>query len=202
MTRRPALAYLVEAVDLESTRESVSDAARRSQRAEHGAEALRSQRDVIAGLEAASLALGNHDYVPRPIAEWLSNGISLYLSGRRETLDDALGLSKPGRAQPRRRKSEERQLRAALGRMFGLQVLGATIPQAAALVGWSSGEYSVSTLIDRYRRGGYTDQLRQILAFGLPPVDPEAVLAEYPDKPLEVVQAKAAIRALYAKRKT
>lgn len=201
MTRRLPVDALVEEVELELDEHTLMSGQYRRKRIDERVARLRTKRDALAGLLAAKEALEHHDYVPRAVAEWMANGIALYLSGRRKSLDDALGLVKPGRAHPLRRAKEEHALRSALGRMFHLHILGATIPQAAALVAAKTPDYAVDTLIDRYRRGGYTADVKKVLALNLMSIDPTETLAEYPDQPLEVRQAKDAIRAMYVKRR-
>jgi hypothetical protein len=161
---------------------------------------MRTSGDVLAGLLAAQESLENHDYVPRAVAEWLAKGIALYLSGRHRSLDAALGLNKGGAAQPLRKHREERALKGKLAEMFHLHLLGATIPQAATLVASVNPGDSVNTLEDRYRRGGYTANVKQLRALHPEPMDPTEALAGFPDYPLEVAQAKASILAMYAKR--
>lgn len=163
---------------------------------------FRRTHDPLVALAGAQLALEHDLVVPPSIARWLLYGLSRppsKLNGPRMSIDAALGLNKPGKASPFRRQQEEHALRAALGRMFHLQTLDADIPQAAALVA-QVVDFTFDTLVDRYRRGGYTAELNKLKP--LQPTDPEPALAEYPDGPLEVMQAKAAIRAMYAKRRS
>lgn len=183
MSKRTAITSLVEAAAFETDEQTTSSARYRAGRIKELGGKFTSEHDPVVGLVAAHLALSNHDYVPRGVAEWLANGIALYMGGRRKTLDDALGLSAPGRASPLRRSKEARALRAALGRMYSLQMLGATIPQAAAMVETITPNYTAATLADRYRRSGYTADLRvlqqHIMDIGMPPFDPEPELAAY-----------------------
>lgn len=160
--------------------------------------------DPLARLRLARTVFDAKDEVPRWMHEWLAHALALYLGGRAKSLDDAFGLGLRGRANPMRRAKELQARRAALSRMFSLCARGATIHQAAVLVAQVSS-YSTATLEGHYRRGGYTAELEWMQAdhpwLAASWGDPEAVLAEYPDEPLEVAQAKAAIRAMHAKRR-
>jgi len=163
-------------------------------------------RDPIARLRLARAVFDAKDEVPRWMHEWLAHALALYLGGRAKSLDEAFGLDKRGKANPMRRAKEARARRAALSGMFGLCMCGATIRDAAVLEAQVSG-YSAATLEGHYRRGGYTAEIKAmqaehplVVAF-LMSSDLESRLAEYPDGPLEVAQAKAAIRAMYAKRR-
>lgn len=191
---------LIEIAAAELDPHSLEAGRYRLQRTATRLSALRVSRDVIAGLLAARDALENHEYVPRGIAEWLSNGIGLYLSGQAKSLDSALGLSgERGRSPPLSKVRDDHARKARLGEMFHLHILGATIPQAATLVASVNPGVSVETLIDRYRRGGYSADRARLLALGMPQIDPADALSRYPDEPLAVAQAKAAILAMYAK---
>lgn len=202
MTRRLPVDALVEDAERELDEHTLVSGQYRRKRIDERVARLRTKRDALAGLLAAKDALEHHDHVPRAVAEWLANGIALYLAGRRKSLDDALGLSKSGHAQPLRKAKEDHALRTALSRMLHLNLVGATIPQAAVLVAAVTPRYAVDTLIDRYRRGGYTAEVRQAQSASITTaLDPEEALAEYPDQPLDVRQAKDAIRAMYAKRR-
>ena len=156
--------------------------------------------DVLAGLRAVRIAVEFDRPLPRWTGSWLHSGLGLYLPGRRPTLDDALGLSKSGRADPRRALRDTHALLGALGRMFGLHLMGATIDQAALLVSRLSPEFARETLRDRYARGGYGKEalaLRRQYPSPAPLV--EAALSEYPDNPIEVREAKRAILKMSAK---
>lgn len=171
------------------------------------AQRFRREGDVMAGLRAAHEQLLNKEPLPRRVAEWLSNGIANYLCGRSKTLDEALGLNKPGKSNPRRKERDKNTLSEALRSMYELQVLGAAIPNAAALVASVSPGHSASTLEARYRRGGISKDALALRRekFNFPRelgvwwFAPERVLARFPDAPLELAQAKDAIRAAYAK---
>lgn len=203
-TRRLPLDGLVEEAAHELDEHKLGERLYRRKRADERVSRLRTKHDPLAGLMAAQEALANHDYVPRLVAQWLSQGIGMYLSGRYKSLDAALGLKKAGRAHPLRKAKEDHALRAALSEMYWLNLLGATITQAAALVHTTSPGHAVNTLIDRYRRGGYSEGVKEMRKLGMPfrgGDDPDRTLAKYPDADLEVRQAKAAVRAVYAKRR-
>jgi hypothetical protein len=178
---------------------------------------FREDKDVVAALMGTRIALAHGAPVPPSIAGWLESGVAMLLNGERKSIDEALGLKKKGRANPLRAAKEAAKLRAALNRMLVLQRVGASIPEAATLVASLSPDFKQSTLIDRYRRSGYTEEaadadrrVRDWLArqgnrlsgLSFATSDPENTLAGYPDRPLAVKQAKAAIRAKYAKRRT
>lgn len=162
------------------------------------AELLQWDRDRIALLKGLHRALSDAVPVPTFLANVLTDAIALYLSGRCKSMDEALGLSRPGKP-PRLIAKQSHELRAALGRMFALQLVGATVPQAALLVSRLSAEFTQTTLEDRYRRGGYSDRMKATRALGPLGIDPAAVLADYPNTPREVAKAKASIRSMYAK---
>ncbi len=159
--------------------------------------------DQMAALSGAMLALEHGVPLPRRIAFWLRYGILYYATGKRESIDAGLGLNAVGRANPRRRHAEAVAMRIALSRMFFLRGLGASVPQAAALVATLSKEFSASTLAYECRRSGHLAGVADLRALARrDTVDLESTLAEYRDYPLEAAQAKAAIRAMYAKRRS
>lgn len=168
------------------------------------AELLQWDRDPIALLKGLHWALSDSVPVPKHIADVLSSAISRYLEKRpgAETLDKALDLVRPGHLTRRAADKLAQARRAALGRMFALQLVGASVPQAALLVSRLSPDFKPSVLEDRYRRGGYGARLKDTRAMvGRTELDPAGMLAEYPDAPRDVARAKAAILAMYAKRR-
>jgi hypothetical protein len=175
---------------------------------EEAAREFKRTKNPMFALYAAKLAAEGQMPLPRNVAQWLSVGIGCYLHGRhaaldragQRSLDRALGLKQPGHASPMRIK-EDFTRKAALGRMLHLQLLGATIPDAALLVSRLSPDHTRNTLESLYRRGGYTSIANAIKEARHSAEDPESTLAEYPDRPPEVMQAKAAIRSMYAKRR-
>lgn len=175
---------------------------------EDAAREFKRTKNPMFALYAAKLAAEGKLPLPRNVAQWLSDGIGYYLHGRQaaidhagqRSLDRALGLKQPGRASPIRIKDDFTR-KAALGRMLHLQLLGATIAEAALLVSRLSPDHTRNTLESLYRRGGYTSVANAIKAARHSAEDPESALAEYPDSPPEVMQAKAAIRAMYAKQR-
>jgi hypothetical protein len=158
--------------------------------------------DLLVALHGVTVALEHGQPVPRRIAAWLNAAFGLYLHGRRNSLDEALGLKAAGRASPRRKEEESRTQKAALSQMLHLQSLGATIPEAALLVGRLSPDLKATTLEDRYRRSGYSQTAKEIKrALAHNHQDLDSALSQYPDTPLEARQAKERIRAMYAKSK-
>lgn len=161
--------------------------------------------DRLAGLAALQLAAANGLPIPRRVASWLDHGIGYYIHQRprakdgsgRPSLDHALGIS----GNDLRKQKDADALVAAMGRMLWLQVLGATADQAATLVASLDPSLTQATLCDRYRRSGRGKAAREVIAALVVPPSPEETLAEYPaDNYPGVREAKAAIRAEYAKR--
>lgn len=141
--------------------------------------------------------------IPPRIAAWLKKALDVYSSGAAPTMDAAMGLA--GRGRPARRQVHERnRLQGALARMYVLHVAGATIEQAATLVARLSPDFTVSTLIDRYKRSGMGRRAiseRPTMQRHWHSTEIETILAEYPDKPLAAKQAKDAIRKVYARHR-
>lgn len=160
--------------------------------------------DVMEALSWIAFASKHGHKIPRRIGEWLRAGIDAYRAGQARTLDAALGLTGSGHANPRRRMTERAALQGALARMAVLQMLGATIPQAAAMVATLSPDWKRTTLADRYRRRGRSRDalaIRREVLSRWRRGEVEQVLAEYPDRAGEVAEGKAAIRAMYAKHR-
>lgn len=154
--------------------------------------------DLVAGLLAVSISVNAGAVVPTKIAQWFANSCGVYLGGRASSLDEALGLRRPGKSNPRRARKESLERKGALGNMLYLHAVGATIDQAAVLVSQLPPKFAESTLRDRYARSGYGAtalQLRKELITTRK--DIERILSEYPDATLAVKQAKAALRKLY-----
>lgn len=115
-------------------------------------------------------------------------------------MERALGLKGTGAGNVLARARREQEERASLSRMMELQSVGATIPQAAQLVARLSATFAPATLEYKYRRSGYSEtakKLRTMVRLEL--VHVEKTLAEYPDRPAELVKIKTAIRGMYAK---
>ena len=72
--------------------------------------------NLMAGLYAAQISLYHHVAIPRKVANWLEYGISLYLHGRRDSIDEGLRLKAKGRASPRRKHKEDGALKVANAR--------------------------------------------------------------------------------------
>lgn len=156
--------------------------------------------DVMEALEWVAFAAKHGKAIPPHIAAWFSKVINDYRDGTAHTMDAALGLAAPGKAQPRRRLHEASNLQRALARMMVLHGMGATIEQAAAMVASLAPDFKASTLADRYKRSGMGKQALQIRRAGYWRLhDVLVTLAGYPDKPLAVAQAKAATLKVYAK---
>jgi hypothetical protein len=109
--------------------------------------------DRIDALICAAMSLEMGTATPHHVARWLWYGISIYLHGKAKTLDEALGLVGSGKASPRRKQAERRRKSQAMTTMTVLHAMGASIPQAAAMV-VKLEPYEASTLEDRYRRSG------------------------------------------------
>lgn len=157
--------------------------------------------DVLDALSWVGFAAKAGEPIPTRIAAWLKAAIDAYRSGEAETMDAAMGLVQRGRG-PRRRAKERGALQAAIARMYVLHVCGATIDDAATLVARLTPDFTINTLIDRYKRSGSgrsTRRDRAALRSRWSRADLELILAEYPDQPLPVAQAKAAIRKVYAR---
>jgi len=158
--------------------------------------------DVMEALSWVSFAARNGHPIPPRIGAWLHKALDAYCSGTAPSMDAALSLVARGRP-PRRKSHDESKLQGALARMFVLNLIGATIPQAAALVARLGG-FTQATLADRYRRRGMgkaalrdrAEVLRRWL-----PSEIEQTLAEYPDHGIEIEQAKGAVRAMYARHR-
>ena len=159
--------------------------------------------DVMEALGWVALAAKVGEPIPPRIGAWLHKSIKEYERGT-VTMDAALGLNATGRANPRGAKTHEALLQGALARMMILHVLGATIPQAAALVATLAPTPTRATLADRYRRRGLGKMVlanrKQVLAH-YRRSDIEKILAEYPDHRGEPAEAKACIRTMYAKHR-
>jgi hypothetical protein len=86
--------------------------------------------------------------------------------------------------------------------MMILHMIGATIPQAAAMVARLSPALKTNTLADRYRRSGYGKialRERPLVLQRWHLTEIEKLLADYPDTGIELKQGKTAIRAMYSK---
>jgi hypothetical protein len=153
--------------------------------------------DVMEALSWIGLAAKVGEPIPPRIGAWLKKALDDYRSGTAATMDAAMGLASLGRP-PRRRLHDRSKLQGALARMYVLHADGATIEQAATLVASLSPDHTTGTLIDRYTRSGMGRKAR---AEGTRHGG-WANLDEYPDRPLAVAQAKAAIRKkLYARHR-
>jgi hypothetical protein len=165
--------------------------------------------DPIAALRYVSLMLLHGAAVPRSIARWLEHGITEYLDGKARTLDDALGLKAAGKASPRRQAAERMRSSNAMLMMQVLHAMGATIPQAAAMV-VKFAPYEASTLESRYRRSRMSAQA--LMARKAPDLMPNVLrywaalirrwvdpLPDGTDKNDLVRMGKAAIKRMYAK---
>jgi hypothetical protein len=157
-------------------------------------------------LSAVALAAKAGVALPEGIGKWLHGAIHAYRAGECQSLDDALGLNAVGAANPRRRARQDGGLRADLGRMMVLHMIGATIPQAAAMVERVSSElHQASTLADRFRRSGLGKQARADRAAARAHYhrnEIELMLADYPDHGIDIAAGKKAIRAMYANHTT
>lgn len=169
------------------------------------AEADKSFAETGDGLEALEwVAFAAKAGLPLPphIGKWLCDGLLRYRAATEGSLDMALGLVKSGAGDLRRRVRGRRDKQEDMAKMMVLHMLGATIPQAAAMVERLRPGLTTSTLADRYRRSGLGK--RALLGRGHPwrRVEIERMLAEYPDHSIEIAQGKAAIRAMYSKGRT
>lgn len=110
--------------------------------------------DPIACLQIVQVAALLALPLPPNTAAWLRAGADAYLGGSAPTLDRALGLQpKPGAESPRNRRLEACRWLALLADVHILAALGATIPEAAHMVGTLRGA-SPATLASKYRRSG------------------------------------------------
>lgn len=157
--------------------------------------------DAMEALSWVAFAAKHGEPIPPRIAAWLHKALAEYRAGTARSIDAALGLV--SRRPPRRQLHERRRLESAIGKMFVLHGLGATIDQAATLVARLSPEFTHGTLCDRYKRSGMGRKAlaeRKVLQEHYHWKEVEAMLAEYPDKPMDVKQAKEAIRKVYARQ--
>jgi hypothetical protein len=74
------------------------------------------------------------DQIPKIINFWLRIAFSEYVSGRAKTMDAALGLTKRGAGDPRRKKREAIRWIGPTSEVRILRALGASAEDAAALV--------------------------------------------------------------------
>ena len=164
----------------------------------------RDAMEALSWAALAALAAKAGQPMPPHIGRWLHAALDAYRSGKAETLDDAFGLKGRGKGNARRALQEKSAMQGAMGRMLLLHMLGATIPQAAAMVARISSEFAVATLASRYGRSGLgkiAQRDRRITRERLRLRDAIKILDEYPDggpNSLVILQGKAAIRALYA----
>jgi hypothetical protein len=161
--------------------------------------------DVMEALSWVGFAAKYGKPIPPHIGRWLHGAIVNYTTGS-GTMDQALGLAVASPAQPRHKANHAAALRGALAEMMILHTLGATIPQAAAMVEARRGPgLAHATLTDRYRRRGVGRlalEDRPNIAREWSAGDVADLLDEYPDGALELAQAKKAIRAMYAKQRS
>lgn len=159
--------------------------------------------NVMEALGHVAFAAKVGEPIPPRIGAWLKKALDDYSSGAAPTMDAAMGLA--GRGRPARRQVHERnRLQGALARMYVLHVAGATIEQAATIVARLAPDFTVNTLIDRYTRSGMGRRAlseRPTMQRYWHATEIETILAEYPDKPLAVKQAKDAIRKVYARHR-
>lgn len=153
--------------------------------------------DPMDALGWIALAAKSGAPLPPTIGRWLHKAIGDYQAGAARTMDAALGLDKPGRANPRRRRQDRSALDVALSQMMLLHAAGGTIRQASVLVAAVTGR-SADELERAYGEQKISVKAAQV--FDGAPADWVAdmvlsVMDEYPDAPLEVQQAKAAILA-------
>jgi hypothetical protein len=155
--------------------------------------------DTMEALSWVAFAAKHGEPIPPHIAAWLHKALSAYRAGTAQSIDAALGLV--SRRPPRRAQHERGQREAAIGRMYVLHSLGATIDAAATLVARLSPEFTHDTLCDRYKRSGMGRKAmaeRKVLQERYHWKEVEAILAEYPDTPMPVKEAKEGIRKVYA----
>ncbi|WP_310383904.1 hypothetical protein [Roseateles sp.] len=161
--------------------------------------------NTLEALSWVALAAKTGEPIPPAIGKWLHSAITAYRIDQTPTLDAALGLNDAGAANPKRRLRQDCGLQADLGRMMILHMIGATIPQAAAMAARTSSEmYSASTLEGRFRRSGLGIAARQDRSTALAHwhwTEIETMLAEYPDHGIEIAEGKESIRSMYAKHR-
>jgi hypothetical protein len=156
--------------------------------------------NVMEALDWVAFAAQSGYRIPPRIGEWLSKALNDYRAGTAPTMDAALGLNESGKAQARLRLLHQSKVQRAMARMMVLRSMGATIEDAATMVASLSPDFKASTLADRYKRSGMGKKaltMRRTDYWQRHGVS--ATLAEYPDKPLAVAEAKAAILKVYAK---
>jgi hypothetical protein len=112
-------------------------------------------------------------------------------------MDAAMQLDKPGKANPRYKRRLQSALDGAMASMMMLHAAGGTIRQASVLVAAVTGR-SADDLERTYGEQKMSVKAAQV--FDGAPADWVAdtvivMMDEYPDAPLEVQQAKAAILA-------
>lgn len=154
--------------------------------------------DVMEALSWVAFAAKAGEPLPPRIGRWLYAALNAYRSGEARSLDAALGLKLTGKANPRQRLLNRSKLQRALARMAVLHDIGATIEQAATLVSRLAPDSARTTLEDRYGRSGLGASRSPHRRWCIAEV--RKVLSEFPDKPREAAQAKAAILRLYAEQ--
>lgn len=158
-------------------------------------------QDGLAALGWVALAAKAGQPIPPHMAKWLHGAIRAYQGSDKLTLESALGLSGQGKANPKRKARERAALDGDLARMSILHTLGATIPQAAAMVAEVfAGQLKADTLADRYARSGSGKTAlrdRKLALINWHWTEVENMLAEYPDRGQLIAEGKAAIRDRY-----
>jgi hypothetical protein len=170
---------------------------------------FRARGDPIYGLATLLLAIDLELVPPRDVLEWLARAARQYfLEGRQlGDLERALGLGRGrGRGLPLNRYAAQVAEWRQQAMLHELVTLGATIPQAAALVHARlemdpdvKRTPSVATLENKYRRGfrvklAKSERRRPKDRQPPMPRTVERILGMYPDTDLEGRQGKARIR--------
>ena len=155
--------------------------------------------DVMEALGWVAFAAKAGAALPPRIGAWLHAALTDYTKGAALTMDEAMGLAKRGKAQPRRKAHEAHELQSGLGRMMMLCAAGAIRKDAAVLVS-SVTRYTVEYLSREYGASRFPARESQPFSG----VHPESVatfvralLAEYPDG-AETEQEKVAILQRHA----
>lgn len=135
-------------------RNAAKSAALEAQIAADAADAFANDHEQIKALTQAGVMIASGIPLPPNIARWIAGGIAAYVNGEAKSLDAALHLDAPGKAHPLRAAKDRQRTEELLFMMQVLHMMGATIPQAAAMVRAHDNFLDRSTLEDRYARSG------------------------------------------------